>query len=130
MATNDILAGTLNNIWNAEKVGKNRCIVKPVSKVNKKILDILTDNQYLGEVKVIEDGKGGIFDISLIGKINKCQVIKPRFSVTMKDYSKFEKRYLPAKDFGLLIISTSQGIMTHIEAKEKNIGGRLLAFVY
>jgi len=46
------------------------------------------------------------------------------------NYEKFEKRYLPAKDFGMIIVSTNQGIMTHIEAKEKGLGGRLLAYVY
>ncbi|MAG78181.1 30S ribosomal protein S8, partial [archaeon] len=59
-----------------------------------------------------------------------CGVIKPRFSVKIDGYEKFEKRFLLSKDFGLIIVSTSKGIMTHIEAKEKKLGGKLLAFVY
>ena len=130
MAMNDILAGLLNNIKNAETVGKDRCSAKPVSKVAKKILEIFKDHHYIGEFKIVEDGKGGVFDISLIGQINKCGVIKPRFSVKIDTYVKFEKRFLPAQGFGLMIVSTSKGIMTHNEAKEKKLGGKLLAFVY
>ena len=68
--------------------------------------------------------------INLIGSINKCGVVKPRFSVKKNDFEKYEKRYLPAQNFGILIVSTSQGIMTNYEAKEKNLGGKLLAYVY
>jgi small subunit ribosomal protein S8 len=130
MAMNDPLAGTLSNIQNAEIVGKDTCLAKPVSKVIRKILEIFKDNHYLGEVKEIKDGKGGIFEINLIGQINKCGVIKPRFSVKLDGYEKFEKRFLPAKDCGLILVSTPKGIMTHIQAKEKRLGGKLLAFIY
>jgi len=130
MAMNDPLATTLSNIQNAEIVGKDICLAKPMSKVIKKVLEIFKDNHYLGEVKEINDGKGGIFEINLIGQINKCGVIKPRFSVKLEGYEKFEKRFLPAKDCGLILVSTSQGIMTHIQAKEKRLGGKLLAFIY
>ena len=48
-----------------------------------------------------------------------------------KDYfEKFEKRYLPSKELGFLIVSTSKGLMTNIEAKQKKLGGRLIAYVY
>ncbi|MBT3984758.1 30S ribosomal protein S8 [archaeon] len=130
MAMNDTLAGTLNNIQNAETVGKGSCRANPVSKTAKKVLEIFKDNLYIGEFKIIENGKGDIFDITLIGRVNKCGVIKPRFSVKLTDYAKFEKRFLPAKDFGLIIVSTPKGIMTHTEAKEKRLGGKLLAFIY
>ena len=130
MAMNDTLAGTLNNIQNAELVGKDICVAKPISKLNKKVLNIFKDHHYIGEVKEIKDGKGGLFEINLIGQVNKCGVIKPRFSVKIDGYEKFEKRFLLSKDFGLIIDSTSKGIMTHIEAKEKKLGGKLLAFVY
>lgn len=127
---NDTLASALSNINNAEKVGKNQCTAKPVSKILKKILDIMKDHNYVGSYEVIEDNKGGIVKINILGAINSCKAIKPRFSVQTTTFEKFEKRYLPAKDFGLLIVSTSKGVMTHHEAKEKKIGGKLLAYVY
>jgi|SRR3989339_1065802 len=127
---NDPLASTLSNINNAEKIGKAYCMAKPVSKIIKKILEIMKDNSYVGSYEVTEDNKGGIVKIDLLGAINRCQAIKPRFSVQTSTYEKYEKRYLPAKDFGIIIVSTSQGIMTHKEAKTKKIGGKLLAYVY
>ncbi len=130
MAMNDTLAAALSNIWNAEKIAKSSCVVKPISKVTEKVFSIMKEHKFIGDYKAIEDGRGGLFEIQLIGGINKCGVIKPRFSIKKTDYVKFEKRFLPAKDFGFLIVSTSQGIMTHIEAKEKDIGGKLLAYVY
>ena len=69
-------------------------------------------------------------DLDLIGKLNKCGTIKPRHSVTLNDYEKFEKRFLPARNFGVLLVSTSQGLMTHIQAKDKKIGGKLIAYCY
>jgi small subunit ribosomal protein S8 len=130
MAMNDTLAAAMNDILNAEKIGRSTCVVTPVSKVTKVVLEIMKENKYIGEFKIIEDGKGGLIEINLIGGINKCGVIKPRFSVEKQEFVKFEKRYLPARGFGLMIISTSSGVMTQEQAKEKGIGGKLLAYVY
>lgn len=130
MVMNDTLSNAMSNIMNASKIGKDHCLIRPVSKIIKAILDIMKDNHYIGDYEVMNNLRGGTYKINLIGSINNCGVIKPRFSVKVDDFEKFEKRYLPAKDFGFLIISTSQGIMTHIQAKEKDIGGRLLAYVY
>ncbi len=127
---NDTLANALSMIYNAEKIGKKECIIKPSSKVIKKIFEIMKDKQYIGDYQIIESRQGESIKLNLINKINKCGVIKPRYPLKNEDYEKFEKRYLPAKNFGMLIISTSQGIMTQDEAKEKKIGGKLIAFIY
>jgi len=50
--------------------------------------------------------------------------------MTKEEFEKFEKRYLPAKDFGFIVISTTKGLITLEEAREKGLGGRLIAFVY
>lgn len=130
MALNDTLAIAMSNILNAEKVGKSLCTIHPSSKVIKTVLGIMQDAGYIGSYEVQSEGRGGILKVNLIGGLNNCGVIKPRFSVTKAEYDKFEKRFLPAKDFGLIIISTSKGIMTLKEAREKGLGGKLLAFVY
>jgi small subunit ribosomal protein S8 len=130
MVMNDILAGALSNILNAEKVGRDLCTIKPASKVIMKVLAIMKDKQYIGSAEKIEDGMGGIIKVNLIGAINKCGVVKPRFSVKKGNFEKYEKRYLPSKDFGILVVTTSKGIMTHTEAKEKGIGGKLIAYIY
>ncbi|MBS3102557.1 30S ribosomal protein S8 [Candidatus Woesearchaeota archaeon] len=127
---NDPLSNALSKILNDERIGRNLSTVKPVSKLIKKVLDVMKDNGYVGEFKKIEDGRGNMLQVNLLGSINKCGVIKPRFSVKKGNYEKFEKRYLPAKDVGIVIVSTPYGILTHYDAKKKNTGGRLLAYCY
>ena len=95
-----------------------------------KVLDLMQARGYIEAYEVADKGRGGVLKIKLNGMINKCGVIKPRFSVTKQEFDKFEKRYLPAKDFGFIIISTTKGLMTLEEAREKGLGGRLIAFVY
>ncbi|MBI2145204.1 30S ribosomal protein S8 [Candidatus Woesearchaeota archaeon] len=127
---NDPLANVLSVIKNAEDKGMRQCAVKPSSKLMAKVLDIMAASRLIGSYEIIDDGRGGILQVSLIGAINDCRAIKPRFPVTLDDYEKFEKRFLPSKDFGVLIVSTPKGVMSHIEAKAKGIGGRLLAYCY
>lgn len=126
----DILAETLLQMKNAERIGRDECTVKKVSNLIKEVLNVMRKEGYIGEYELIDNGRGGLLKIQLLGKINKTGAIKPRFSVTKDGFEKFEKRYLPAKDFGLLILSTVKGVMTHYQAKKLNIGGQLLAYVY
>lgn len=124
----DKLADCLSVIKNGEEVGKNECIT-PKSKLVGSVLDVIKDEGYIGDFKEYEENENK-YRIELLGKINNCKIIKPRFSVGADSFEKWEMRYLPAQGFGILIISTPHGIMTHTEAKEKNIGGKLLAYVY
>ena len=94
------------------------------------VMKIMSDSGYVGETKIIEDGRGNMLEIALTGNINKCGAIKPRFSVRKNEFERFEKNYLPAKDFGMLVVSTPKGMMTHIDAKEKGLGGKLIAYCY
>src|SRR3990172_7077921 len=103
---NDPLANALSAIFNADRIGKRECLIKPFSKTIKNVLMILKDNGYVGSFEELEDGRGNLLKINLLGTINKCSVITPRFSIKLTDYEKFEKRYLPAEGFGLLIVST------------------------
>lgn len=126
----DPLAIALTNIFNAERVGKSEAIIKPSSKLIKNVLDVMKKYNYIEKYELIDDGKAGLIKVTCVGKINKCGVIRPRFSVRIEEFEKFEKRYLLAKDFGILIVSTTKGLLTNNEAKEKNLGGRLIAFIY
>jgi small subunit ribosomal protein S8 len=130
MTMNDPLANVLSHMLNSERLGKADCIAKPVSKLILNVLKLLQEKHYIGDYSVIEDGKGNMIKINLIGKINKCGVIKPKFAVKKDNYIKFEKRFLPARDFGVLIVSTPKGLMAHNEATEKGFGGRLIAYCY
>ena len=127
---NDPLAAALSKILNAERVGKKDLIVRPASKMIKKILTIMNEGGYVGSFEEVIDGKGNFLKLNLLGNINKCGVVKPRFSTKKDNFEKWEKRYLPAKDFGLILVSTPKGVMTHYQAKESAIGGKLLAYCY
>ena len=130
MPSLDPLADALSNIMNHELAGKKAVIIKPASKLIGEVLKIMLQEGYIGEFEYIDDGRAGKFRVQLLGRINKCGVIKPRFPVKKKDFEKWEKRYLPAHDIGILIVSTPQGVMAHKEAIKRGIGGRLLAYVY
>lgn len=127
---NDPLANAMSLILNNESIGKSECLIKPISKVIKEVFKVMKENRYISEFKIVEDSRGNYINLTLAGSINKCGVIKPRYSVKSNEFEKFEKRYLPAKDVGILFVSTPKGIMTHYESKTKKVGGRLLAYCY
>ncbi|HZX45320.1 MAG TPA: 30S ribosomal protein S8 [Candidatus Nanoarchaeia archaeon] len=127
---NDTLSTALSVVMNMEKTGKKECEIRPSSKIIKTVLTIMNENNYIGSFDEVNTARGNLLKVNLLGNINKCGAIKPRYSVEKEDFEKFEKRYLPAKDFGIIIISTSKGIMTHTEAKKKGIGGVLLSYCY
>ncbi|MBR9678377.1 MAG: 30S ribosomal protein S8 [Nanoarchaeota archaeon] len=126
----DTISDALSTINNASKVGKKECTIKPVSKLIKNVLHLMKEHNYIGEFEIIDNGRGGVIKLQLIGKINKCGSIKPRFPINKKDFEKYEKRYLPAKGFGYLMLTTSKGIMTQEEARQKKVGGALVAYIY
>jgi small subunit ribosomal protein S8 len=126
----DPLADALSNIKNNERSGSLVCLIKPASTLIARVLKVFRENGYIGDFEFINDGRSGKFKVKLLGNINECGVIKPRFAVSKIGFEKFEKRFLPASGFGILIVSTPLGIMSHREAKEKGTGGRLLAYVY
>jgi len=130
MTNNDTLANALSIILNSERVGKKQCVIEQSSKMIKKVLQLLHDLDYIGEFKEDQTSKGIYLNVELLGNINKCGVIKPRTPINNKEYDKFEKRYLPARNMGVLIISTPEGMITNQEARAKKTGGRLIAYCY
>ncbi|MFA5382715.1 MAG: 30S ribosomal protein S8 [Candidatus Micrarchaeia archaeon] len=126
---NDTVADSLNRMKTHEQVGKKECIIQ-ASKLMKEILKILQENKYIGAYELFEEGHARLYKVELIGKINKCSAIKPRFPVKKDEWSKWEQQYIPAIGFGLLITSTPKGLMTNKQAKENAVGGRLIAYIY
>jgi len=126
----DPLNDALVVLKNAEMSGKKECTIKPSSKLIGRVLKTMEDGDYIKQFEYVEDGRGGLFKVRLNGRINNCGVIKPRYAVSRRDLERFENRFLPALDFGLLIMSTTKGVMSHMEAREHGIGGKLLVYVY
>ena len=120
----DIISDTLNQIMNAKRAKKDSVKVKRHSKILVGILDLAKERGYIESYKV--SGR----DLEIKFNLNECRAIKPRFTVQVKDMDKYVRRYLPARNFGMMIVSTSSGLMTHEDAQEKNIGGSLIAYFY
>jgi len=130
MTMMDTLANGLTTIMNNEMRNKRECVISPASKLLGRVLRVMQLNGYIGEFEFIDDGRAGKFKVQLLGRINKCGAIKPRFSVKSDEFERWEKRFLPSRDIGVLVVSTPYGVFSHREARKKGIGGRLLAFVY
>jgi small subunit ribosomal protein S8 len=126
----DTLTNGLITIINNEMRNKRECVISPASKLLGRVLRIMQLNGFIGEFEFIDDGRAGKFKVQLLGRINKCGAVKPRFPVKVDGYENWEKKFLPSRDVGIMVVSTSQGVIAHREAEEKNLGGRLLAFVY
>ena len=126
----DSLNDAMGVIKNAEKVGKGECTIRPSSKLIGRVLKVMQENGYISQFELQDDGRSGEFKVVLAGHINNCGVIRPRYSVKVADLEKYESRYLPAQDFGVLILTTTKGVVTQMEAKKGGVGGKLLAFVY
>jgi small subunit ribosomal protein S8 len=125
----DRIADAINTIKTNERIGRSECVLGS-TKLVRSVLDVMKKEQYIQDYKEFVDGKVKRVRVMLSNRINGIGVIKPRYAVTSKEIQGYETRYIPSRDFGILIISTSQGLLTNREAKQKNIGGRLLAFVY
>ncbi len=130
MSLNNPIANMMSKILNAEKVGKAECRTAPCSRPGEKLLNILKEKGYITDFTADHNTPGGIFIIKLAGKINKCGVISPNFNVHRDGYEPYEKRFLPAKGFGIILVTTAKGVMTHEEAISKGLGGRLLGYCY
>ena len=126
----DTIANGMTTLINNEMRLKRECIISPASKLLGRVLRVMQLGGYIGEFEFIDDGLTGKFKIQLLGRINKCGAIRPRFPVRADEFEEWERSFLPSKDIGILVISTPRGVTSHKTAKEEKIGGRLLAFVY
>jgi len=126
----DPIANALSSINNNERRHKRECVVWPASKLMGQVLRVMQKNGYIGEFEFIDDGRAGKYRVQLLGRINKCGVIKPRFPVKTTRLEFWEKRYLPSREVGLIIMSSPRGVISHNDARQERTGGRLLAYVF
>ena len=126
----DPIANALTHIKNSENASRKACSISQGSKLLREILRVMQENGYVKGVEWTQDRRGSHAAVSLQGHINECQVVKPRYAVKKDEFEKFEKKFLPARDIGILIVSTPKGVLTHKAAKADGVGGRLLAYVF
>ncbi len=121
----DVVADGLNQMMNALRARKTTVELIHHSSLLMSVLALAKLKGYVKEYRV----ENNILKIE-IGRLNGCNAIKPRFTVAVEDLDKYVKRYLPAKDIGIIIVSTPKGLMTHQTAAEKNLGGSLIAYLF
>ena len=125
----DRFADAINKIKTNERLGRMECKLYS-TKLLKTVLEVMKKESYIKDYEEYSDKRIKMLKVTLSNKINSIGVVKPRYSVQNDTIQKYETRYIPSKDFGILILTTPKGIMTNREAREKNTGGRLLAYVY
>jgi small subunit ribosomal protein S8 len=126
----DLLNDALVALRHADRQGKANATLHPTSRLIGEVLRIFREHKYIEEFTFVADGRGGRYDVKLARRINSCGVIKPRLAVRGRELESYESRFLPAQDFGLLVLSTNQGVMDQQKARELQIGGKLVAYVY
>ncbi len=123
---NDFFAHATNVVNN----GRYEVEFGPINKLLLRCLDVLKREGYVENYEIISEERGGRIRVKFTPNFNRGNAIKPRFPVSYRELEKWEKRYLPARGFGVLLISTDKGVMTNEEARRKKIGGVLIAYVY
>ena len=131
MSMTDPIADMLTRIRNANQM-KHESVSMPASRLKLEILEVLKNEGYIAEYEKVEDGKQGVIKVTLKYN-NKERVIKGLKKISKPGLRVYVKSTeLPKVLNGLVIavISTSNGIMTDREARQKKLGGEVIAFVW
>ncbi len=132
MQITDTIADLLTRIRNAN-TAKHATVDVPASNVKKAITQILVDEGYVKDFRMIEDGKQGVIRITLKYGDNKSPVITGLRRVSkpgLRIYSSCADMPKVRKGLGIAIVSTSKGIVTDKKARELNVGGEILAYIW
>src|SRR5512136_2212786 len=130
MARLNTIADGMSALKNAADGGKASVIIEPAGKLLGDMFRIMQETGYIGGFEYLDDDRGGQFLVQMNGRINRCGAISPRYSIQLSELEYWETQYLPGKNFGILILSTSKGVMTHEQARKEGVGGELLGYVY
>ena len=132
MQISDVIADMLTRIRNANDA-KHETVDIPASNLKKSIAEILLDEGYIKNFQIVEDGKQGIIRVTLKYAAGKQKVIHGLKRVSkpgLRIYSNCEDMPKVMNGLGIAIVSTSKGVMTDKKAREANVGGEILAFVW
>ena len=119
-----VLGDALKTMYNAEKRGKRQVLIRPASKVVIKFLQLMQKHGYINEFEFVDDLRAGKIVVELTGRLNKCGVISPRYDISHTQMEDWVARLLPSRLFGVIVLTTSAGIMDHETARAKGVGGK------
>ncbi len=132
MQITDPIADMLTRIRNAN-AAKHESVEVPASNMKKAVAEILSNEGYIKNYQLVEDGKQGVIKINLKYGPNKAKVISGLKRVSkpgLRVYANREELPKVLKGLGIAIISTSKGVMTDKQARKENVGGEVLAFIW
>jgi small subunit ribosomal protein S8 len=132
MVMTDPIADMLTRIRNANMV-RHEKLELPASKIKKEVAEILKREGFVRDVEFIEDNKQGIIRIFLKYGANNERVITGLKRISkpgLRVYAKSNEVPRVLNGLGIAIISTSQGVITDKEARQKQAGGEVLAYVW
>jgi len=132
MQISDVIADMLTRIRNANDA-KHESVDIPASNLKKSIAEILLEEGYIKSFQIVEDGKQNIIRVALKYAPGKQKVIHGLRRVSkpgLRIYSNCEDMPKVMNGLGIAIVSTSKGVMTDKKARQANVGGEILAFVW
>ena len=132
MQISDVIADMLTRIRNANDA-KHETVDIPASNLKKSIAQILLEEGYIKNYQIVEDGKQGIIRVALKYAAGKQKVIHGLRRVSkpgLRIYSNCEDMPKVMNGLGIAIVSTSKGVMTDKKARQANVGGEILAFIW
>jgi len=132
MVMTDPIADLLTRIRNANMVRHEKLEV-PASNIKKEIAEILKREGFVRDVEYIEDNKQGIIRIFLkYGSSNERVItgLKRISKPGLRVYAKSNEVPRVLNGLGVALVSTSQGVVTDKEARAKQVGGEVLAYVW
>lgn len=132
MVMTDPIADMLTRIRNANTV-RHEKLELPASTVKKEVAEILKREGFVRDVEYIEDNKQGIIRIFLKYGANNERVISGLKRISkpgLRVYAKATEVPRVLSGLGIAIVSTSNGILTDKEARQQQIGGEILAYVW
>ena len=132
MTMTDPIADMLTRIRNANMVRHEKLEV-PASNLKKEIAEILMRDGFVRDVEYVEDNKQGIIRIFLkYGKDNERVItgLKRISKPGLRVYAKTNEVPKVLNGLGIALVSTSQGLLTDKEARAKQVGGEILAYIW
>lgn len=125
-----MLNDALRTMFNAERRCKRQVVLQPTSNLLQEFLSVMQKHGFVGEIRREEEGRVGRLHVELHGRLNKVGACTPRYEVGVSKIRRWTDRLLPMRQFGYVVLTTSQGVLDHEEAQKKRVGGQLLGFFY
>jgi len=125
-----ILNEALRKMVNAEKRGFSSVELQPMSFLMVNYLKVMKNRGYIKDFEVFEPHRVGRIHVKLQGRIKDCKALSYRQDIRAKDIESYKSQILPTRQWGYVVITTTNGVLDHEEAQRKNVGGKVLGYFY